>query len=113
MKLSLHDAPNLHDFLYSMGLSVVFPEKKHLIFLFPGWWFVSSEDAQGWVPATCLEAQDDPDDFSFPAEEGESCLPSNVPHQSHLNKMSTTIKNVLPSVYSDLGSHKGEVCNFF
>ncbi|KAK9955927.1 hypothetical protein ABG768_015766 [Culter alburnus] len=36
-----------------------------------GWWFVSSEDAQGWVPATCLEAQDDPDDFSFPAEEEE------------------------------------------
>lgn len=36
-----------------------------------GWWFVSSEDAQGWVPATCLEAQDDPDDFSFPGEEEE------------------------------------------
>lgn len=36
-----------------------------------GWWFVSSEDAQGWVPATCLEAQDDPDDFSLPAEEGK------------------------------------------
>uniref|UniRef100_A0A8P4KNE7 SH3 and PX domains 2B n=1 Tax=Dicentrarchus labrax TaxID=13489 RepID=A0A8P4KNE7_DICLA len=34
-----------------------------------GWWFVSSEDAQGWVPATCLEAQDDPDDFTFPGEE--------------------------------------------
>ncbi|XP_036379419.1 SH3 and PX domain-containing protein 2B isoform X2 [Megalops cyprinoides] len=36
-----------------------------------GWWFVSSEDAQGWVPATCLEAQDDPDDFSLPSEEEE------------------------------------------
>ncbi|TKS83073.1 SH3 and PX domain-containing protein 2B [Collichthys lucidus] len=36
-----------------------------------GWWFVSSEDAQGWVPATCLEAQDDPDDFTFPEEEEE------------------------------------------
>lgn len=36
-----------------------------------GWWFVSSDDAQGWVPATCLEAQDDPDDFSFPGEEEE------------------------------------------
>ncbi|XP_075878186.1 SH3 and PX domain-containing protein 2B isoform X6 [Nelusetta ayraudi] len=36
-----------------------------------GWWFVSSEDAQGWVPATCLEAQDDPDDFSFPGDEEE------------------------------------------
>ncbi|KAM4620716.1 SH3 and PX domain-containing protein 2B isoform 1-T2 [Polymixia lowei] len=36
-----------------------------------GWWFVSSDDAQGWVPATCLEAQDDPDDFSMPGEEEE------------------------------------------
>ncbi|XP_057676450.1 SH3 and PX domain-containing protein 2B isoform X1 [Corythoichthys intestinalis] len=36
-----------------------------------GWWFVSSEDAQGWVPATCLEAQDDPDDFALPGEEEE------------------------------------------
>uniref|UniRef100_A0A8C3A4T0 SH3 and PX domains 2B n=1 Tax=Cyclopterus lumpus TaxID=8103 RepID=A0A8C3A4T0_CYCLU len=36
-----------------------------------GWWFVSSDDAQGWVPATCLEAQDDPDDFSLPGEEEE------------------------------------------
>ncbi|KAM9846839.1 SH3 and PX domain-containing protein 2B [Aulostomus maculatus] len=34
-----------------------------------GWWFVSSEDAQGWVPATCLEAQDDPDDFTIQGEE--------------------------------------------
>uniref|UniRef100_A0A3P9IXE4 SH3 and PX domains 2B n=1 Tax=Oryzias latipes TaxID=8090 RepID=A0A3P9IXE4_ORYLA len=34
-----------------------------------GWWFVSSEDAQGWVPATCLEVQDDPDDFTLPGEE--------------------------------------------
>uniref|UniRef100_A0A3Q2XKC9 Ependymin-1-like n=1 Tax=Hippocampus comes TaxID=109280 RepID=A0A3Q2XKC9_HIPCM len=37
---------------------------------FKGWWFVSSEDAQGWVPATCLEAQDDPDDFTLPGDEG-------------------------------------------
>ncbi|XP_037604403.1 SH3 and PX domain-containing protein 2B isoform X4 [Sebastes umbrosus] len=36
-----------------------------------GWWFISSDDAQGWVPATCLEAQDDPDDFSLPGEEDE------------------------------------------
>uniref|UniRef100_A0A3Q3FRX6 SH3 and PX domains 2B n=1 Tax=Labrus bergylta TaxID=56723 RepID=A0A3Q3FRX6_9LABR len=34
-----------------------------------GWWFISSEHAQGWVPATCLEAQDDPDDFTIPGEE--------------------------------------------
>uniref|UniRef100_A0A673XMB6 SH3 and PX domains 2B n=1 Tax=Salmo trutta TaxID=8032 RepID=A0A673XMB6_SALTR len=37
-----------------------------------GWWFVSSDEAQGWVPATCLEAQDDPDDFSLPGEEEET-----------------------------------------
>ncbi|KAJ7997192.1 hypothetical protein DPEC_G00226400 [Dallia pectoralis] len=36
-----------------------------------GWWFVSSDEAQGWVPATCLEAQDDPDDFSMPGDEEE------------------------------------------
>ncbi|XP_026183855.1 SH3 and PX domain-containing protein 2B isoform X2 [Mastacembelus armatus] len=36
-----------------------------------GWWFVSSEDAQGWVPATCLEVQDDTDDFTLPGEEEE------------------------------------------
>ncbi|KAM8897873.1 SH3 and PX domain-containing protein 2B isoform 3-T3 [Spinachia spinachia] len=36
-----------------------------------GWWFISSDDAQGWVPATCLEAQDDPDDFTIPGEEEE------------------------------------------
>lgn len=40
------------------------------VFFLLGWWFVSSEDAQGWVPATCLEAQDDPDDFTLPGEEG-------------------------------------------
>lgn len=65
---------------------------------FSGWWFVSTDDAQGWVPATCLEAQDDPDDFSLPAEEGkESCLSSNVPHhQSYWNQMcATTTKNLL------------------
>lgn len=32
---------------------------------------MSSDDEQGWVPATCLEAQDDPDDFSMPADEGK------------------------------------------
>ncbi|KAL0994757.1 hypothetical protein UPYG_G00126790 [Umbra pygmaea] len=34
-----------------------------------GWWFVSSDEDHGWVPATCLEAQDDPDDFSLPGDE--------------------------------------------
>ncbi|XP_043559734.1 SH3 and PX domain-containing protein 2B isoform X1 [Chiloscyllium plagiosum] len=27
-----------------------------------GWWFVSTADEQGWVPATCLEAQDEAQD---------------------------------------------------
>ncbi|KAM9313104.1 SH3 and PX domain-containing protein 2B [Gastrophryne carolinensis] len=37
-----------------------------------GWWFVSTADEQGWVPATCLEAQDGgQDDFSILPEEDE------------------------------------------
>ncbi|XP_063784146.1 SH3 and PX domain-containing protein 2B isoform X2 [Pseudophryne corroboree] len=37
-----------------------------------GWWFVSTADEQGWVPATCLEAQDGgQDDFTFQPEEEE------------------------------------------
>ncbi|KAM4676400.1 SH3 and PX domain-containing protein 2B isoform 2-T2 [Discoglossus pictus] len=35
-----------------------------------GWWFVSTSDEQGWVPATCLEAQDGAqDDFTMQPEE--------------------------------------------
>ncbi|KAG8439282.1 hypothetical protein GDO86_005483 [Hymenochirus boettgeri] len=37
-----------------------------------GWWFVSTSDEQGWVPATCLEAQDGgQDDFTIQPEEEE------------------------------------------
>ncbi|KAM7162452.1 SH3 and PX domain-containing protein 2B isoform 3-T4 [Macrochelys suwanniensis] len=37
-----------------------------------GWWFVSTSDEQGWVPATCLEAQDGvQDEFSMQPEEEE------------------------------------------
>ncbi|XP_075065728.1 SH3 and PX domain-containing protein 2B isoform X2 [Mixophyes fleayi] len=37
-----------------------------------GWWFVSTADEQGWVPATCLEAQDGgQDDFTIQPEEEE------------------------------------------
>lgn len=40
-----------------------------------GWWFVSTLDEQGWVPATCLEVQDGaPDEFSMQTEEGGSRL---------------------------------------
>ncbi|XP_073431322.1 SH3 and PX domain-containing protein 2B isoform X1 [Dendrobates tinctorius] len=35
-----------------------------------GWWFVSTADEQGWVPATCLEAQDGgQEDFTIQPEE--------------------------------------------
>ncbi|ETE73850.1 SH3 and PX domain-containing protein 2B, partial [Ophiophagus hannah] len=35
-----------------------------------GWWFVSTLDEQGWVPATCLEVQDGAqDEFSMQTEE--------------------------------------------
>uniref|UniRef100_A0A8C0ZHN6 SH3 and PX domain-containing protein 2B n=1 Tax=Cyanistes caeruleus TaxID=156563 RepID=A0A8C0ZHN6_CYACU len=37
-----------------------------------GWWFVSTLEEQGWVPATCLEAQDGvQDEFSMQPEEEE------------------------------------------
>ncbi|XP_049685923.1 SH3 and PX domain-containing protein 2B isoform X1 [Accipiter gentilis] len=35
-----------------------------------GWWFVSTSEEQGWVPATCLEAQDGvQDEFSMQPDE--------------------------------------------
>ncbi|NWX83673.1 SPD2B protein, partial [Nothoprocta pentlandii] len=37
-----------------------------------GWWFVSTSEEQGWVPATCLEAQDGvQDEFSMLPDEEE------------------------------------------
>ncbi|XP_055734294.1 SH3 and PX domain-containing protein 2B-like isoform X1 [Salvelinus fontinalis] len=58
-----------------------------------GWWFVSSDEAQGWVPATCLEAQDDPDDFSLPGEEVSRrywSLPSHVGRRRTLGDLFST-----------------------
>ncbi|XP_049597579.1 SH3 and PX domain-containing protein 2B isoform X6 [Syngnathus scovelli] len=58
-----------------------------------GWWFVSSEDAQGWVPATCLEAQDDPDDFTTPGEEAPRrfwSLPRHVGRRRTLGDLFST-----------------------
>lgn len=72
---------------------------------FPGWWFVSTEDAQGWVPATCLEVQDDPDDFSLPAEEGRVLLVLKCSSSSVLLE-SNVCNNKKPPVYSDLGSRQ-------
>ncbi|XP_071426453.1 SH3 and PX domain-containing protein 2B isoform X3 [Pithys albifrons albifrons] len=41
-------------------------------FLQRGWWFVSTLEEQGWVPATCLEAQDGgQDEFSMQPDEEE------------------------------------------
>lgn len=43
--------------------------------VFPGWWFVSTAEEQGWVPATCLEGQDGvQDEFSLQPEEGRPQL---------------------------------------
>ncbi|CAI5766493.1 and PX domain-containing 2B isoform X1 [Podarcis lilfordi] len=40
-----------------------------------GWWFVSTSDEQGWVPATCLEVQDGAqDEFSMQPEEEEKYM---------------------------------------
>ncbi|XP_062976677.1 SH3 and PX domain-containing protein 2B isoform X2 [Elgaria multicarinata webbii] len=40
-----------------------------------GWWFVSTLDEQGWVPATCLEVQDGiQDEFSMEPEEEEKYM---------------------------------------
>ncbi|XP_030315103.1 LOW QUALITY PROTEIN: SH3 and PX domain-containing protein 2B [Calypte anna] len=37
-----------------------------------GWWFVSTSEEQGWVPATCLEAQDGvQDEFALQPDEEE------------------------------------------
>uniref|UniRef100_A0A8C6JHC3 Uncharacterized protein n=1 Tax=Melopsittacus undulatus TaxID=13146 RepID=A0A8C6JHC3_MELUD len=46
-----------------------------------GWWFVSTLEEQGWVPATCLEAQDGvQDEFSMQSEEGKKVLETSAPH---------------------------------
>lgn len=51
--------------------------------LFPGWWFVSTSEEQGWVPATCLEAQDGvQDEFSMQPDEGKRCLEITAPASS-------------------------------
>ncbi|XP_019491483.1 PREDICTED: SH3 and PX domain-containing protein 2B [Hipposideros armiger] len=40
-----------------------------------GWWFVSTAEEQGWVPATCLEGQDGvQDEFSLQPEEEEKYM---------------------------------------
>lgn len=43
--------------------------------LFPGWWFVSTAEEQGWVPATYLDSQnatrDDLDLGTFRTGEGQ------------------------------------------
>uniref|UniRef100_A0A8B9F776 SH3 and PX domain-containing protein 2B n=1 Tax=Amazona collaria TaxID=241587 RepID=A0A8B9F776_9PSIT len=48
-----------------------------------GWWFVSTLEEQGWVPATCLEAQDGvQDEFSMQSEEGKKLLETSAPASS-------------------------------
>ncbi|XP_048399255.1 SH3 and PX domain-containing protein 2B isoform X2 [Stegostoma tigrinum] len=59
-----------------------------------GWWFVSTADEQGWVPATCLEAQDGAqDDLSVvSAKPGEVTktfwsLPRHMGHRRTLGDL--------------------------
>lgn len=48
-----------------------------------GWWFVSTSEEQGWVPATCLEAQDGvQDELSMQPDEGEKLLEAPAPASS-------------------------------
>ncbi|KAG8519483.1 SH3 and PX domain-containing protein 2B [Galemys pyrenaicus] len=67
-----------------------------------GWWFVSTAEEQGWVPATCLEGQDGvQDEFSLqPEEDTESTFFSPLssalrlhmlPVQSHGEEKYTVI----------------------
>lgn len=45
-----------------------------------GWWFVSTLEEQGWVPATCLEAQDGvQEEFSMQPDEGTKLLEAASP----------------------------------
>ncbi|NXC82039.1 SPD2B protein, partial [Cercotrichas coryphoeus] len=48
-----------------------------------GWWFVSTLEEQGWVPATCLEAQDGvQDELSMQPDEGKELLEASAPASS-------------------------------
>uniref|UniRef100_A0A7N4PM45 SH3 and PX domains 2B n=1 Tax=Sarcophilus harrisii TaxID=9305 RepID=A0A7N4PM45_SARHA len=48
------------------------PKEEHIGKKKSGWWFVSTADEQGWVPATCLEGQDGgQDEFSLQPEDEE------------------------------------------
>uniref|UniRef100_A0A8I4A3T1 SH3 and PX domains 2B n=1 Tax=Callithrix jacchus TaxID=9483 RepID=A0A8I4A3T1_CALJA len=48
------------------------PKEEHVGKKKSGWWFVSTAEEQGWVPATCLEGQDGvQDEFSLQPEEEE------------------------------------------
>lgn len=59
----------------NLGLKVGLKQLKCVFLLFVGWWFVSTSDEQGWVPATCLEAQDGvQDEFSMQPEEGKKIV---------------------------------------
>lgn len=50
---------------------------------FSGWWFVSTSEEQGWVPATCLEAQDGvQDELSMQPDEGKKLLDTSAPASS-------------------------------
>lgn len=56
--------------------------------LFTGWWFVSTAEEQGWVPATYLDSQnatrDDLDLGTFRAGEGQCRKPRAAPTHTAL-----------------------------
>ncbi|XP_048345819.1 SH3 and PX domain-containing protein 2B isoform X2 [Sphaerodactylus townsendi] len=64
-----------------------------------GWWFVSTLDEQGWVPATCLEAQDGvQDEFSIQPEEEEKYIviyPYAARDQDEMNLDKGTVVEVI------------------
>ncbi|XP_054834214.1 SH3 and PX domain-containing protein 2B isoform X2 [Eublepharis macularius] len=64
-----------------------------------GWWFVSTLDEQGWVPATCLEVQDGvQDEFSMQPEEEEKYIviyPYTARDQDEMNLDKGTVVEVI------------------
>lgn len=57
-----------------------------------GWWFVSTLEEQGWVPATCLEAQDGvQDELSMQPDEGRKLLEASAPNSSAGSRASPSL----------------------
>lgn len=81
-------------------------EPAALFFL--GWWFVSTSEEQGWVPATCLEAQDGvQDELSMQPDEGKRCLETTAPASVRYTKwLAGLCSSVWPSEEKSPGKNK-------